>query len=70
MINVLFGIIVFYILFRLLTTLIIPKITHYRVEKYKRKFKDENPELFEKQEKGYTGKIHPSLRKYYEKEDK
>lgn len=70
MINVLLGIIVFYILFRLLTTLIIPKITHYRVEKYKRKIKDENPELFEKQEKGYTGKIHPSLKKYYEKENK
>lgn len=70
MINVLLGLIVLYIFFRLLTTLIIPKITHYRVEKYKRKFEEENPELFEKQEKGYTGKIHPSLKKYYEKENK
>lgn len=70
MINVLLGLIVFYIFFRLLTTLIIPKITNYRVEKYKKKFKDENPELFEKQEKVYTGKIHPSLKKYYENKEK
>ena len=70
MINVLIGIIVFYIFFRLLTTLIIPKITRYRIEKYKEKMKKENPELFKNQDRGYTGKIHPALKKYYKEEDK
>lgn len=69
MINVLLGVIVFYIFFRLLTTLIIPKITRYRIEKYKEKMKRENPERYKNQDRGYTGNIHPALKKYYTKED-
>ncbi|MCK9163368.1 MAG: hypothetical protein WCR29_00790 [Bacteroidales bacterium] len=69
MINFLLGIIVFYILFRLLTTLIIPKIAIYRVERYKEKIKKDNPDLYKNQDKGYTGNIHPALKKYYPKED-
>ncbi|MFA7082240.1 MAG: hypothetical protein WC135_06475 [Bacteroidales bacterium] len=69
MINVLLGIIVFYIFFRLLTTLIIPKITRYRIEKYKEKMRRENPELFKNKDKGYTGNIHPALKQYYKQED-
>ena len=69
MINVLLGIIVFYIIFRLLITMIIPKITRYSIERYKEKMKKENPELYKNQDRGYTGNIHPALRKYYKKED-
>jgi len=70
MLNLLFGIIAFYIIFRLLITLIIPKITQYRINKYQEKFKQENKKLFKNQEKGYTGNIHPSLKKYYENDIK
>ncbi len=69
MINFLLGIIVFYIIFRLLITMIIPKITRYSIERYKEKMKKENPELYKNQDRGYTGNIHPALRKYYKKED-
>lgn len=49
--------------------MIIPKITRYRIERYKVKMKKKNPELYKNQDRGYTGKIHPALRKYYKKED-
>ena len=49
--------------------MIIPKITRYRIEKFKEKMKKENPELFKNQDRGYTGKIHPALKKYYKEED-
>ena len=49
--------------------MIIPKITQYRIERYKEKMKKENPELYKNQDRGYTGNIHPALRKYYKKED-
>lgn len=69
MLNILLGLIVFYILFRLLTTLIIPKIAIYRINKYKDKLKEDNSELYERKQRGYTGKVHPSIRKYYKDED-
>jgi hypothetical protein len=69
MLNILLGLIVFYICFRLITTLIIPKITAYRINRYKDKLKEDNPQLFERKHRGYTGKVHPSIRKYYEDEN-
>lgn len=69
MINLLLGFIGLYLIFRLLTTLIIPKIAIYRMERYKEKLRRDNPELYEKYDKGYTGKIHPVLKKYYKKDD-
>jgi uncharacterized membrane-anchored protein YhcB (DUF1043 family) len=70
MIDFLLGIILFYIVFRLITSLIIPKITHYRINKMKEKFERENQEIINRKEKGYTQNIHPSLKKYYENKDK
>ena len=49
--------------------MIIPKITRYSIERYKVKMKKKNPELYKNQDRGYTGNIHPALRKYYKKED-
>lgn len=70
MINALLGLILFYILFRLVTTLIIPKITQHKINKYKEKFEEENKDLIKRKEKGTNINIHPSLKKYYENKDK
>ncbi|MBP1629479.1 MAG: hypothetical protein H6Q15_372 [Bacteroidetes bacterium] len=70
MIDIIGGLIVFYLVFRLLTTFIIPKVTQFKINRYKEKLKKENPRLFENKTKYYTGKLHPSIRKYYKDEDK
>lgn len=70
MINVLLVLILFYIIFRLITALIIPKIAQHRINKYKEKLDKENEEIINRKEKGYSQNIHPALKKYYKNQDK
>ncbi|MDR0970930.1 MAG: hypothetical protein LBM25_00920 [Bacteroidales bacterium] len=70
MINALLILIVIYIFFRLITSIIIPKITNYRINKYKKDIREENIELYKRYENGYNQKVHPSIKKYYENKSK
>lgn len=70
MVNVLLGLILFYVFFRLITNLIIPKITQHKINKYKEKLEEENQEIISRKEKRDNNNIHPSLKKYYENKDK
>ena len=49
MINLIIFLIVFYLVYRILTKLVIPKYTLRNIKKYQEKFKEENPHIFKKE---------------------
>jgi preprotein translocase subunit SecY len=51
MINLIIFLIVFYLVYRILTKLVIPKYTLRSIKKYQEKFKEENPHIFKKEDK-------------------
>lgn len=65
MIEVFAFIIGLYIVFRVLTAVIIPKYAHWKIKCYQDEIKKENPEIYKSKSKAYTGKIHPSIKEYY-----
>lgn len=50
MINAIIILILIYIVFRILTKLVIPKLTLRSIRKYQDKFKKENPQIFKKED--------------------
>lgn len=69
MINALVGLVGLYIIYRVATGIIIPRYYNYKIRKYKEEIENSNPELLKNKDKLYTGKVHPSIRKYYKDED-
>ncbi len=63
MINAIIGLIILYIIYRLSTAYIIPRYTRWKIGRYKKEIEESSPDAFK--DRPFTGRVHPSIRKYY-----